>query len=517
MVARDDSFCTFDCETWGFKAGRVPVPLLWGFYDGKDYVEFEKTAEFAEFLASRKITAYAHNGGKFDFHFLAPWFSEGVPIHVINGRLVKLKIGKAELRDSFSIIPRALRDYKKDDFDYSVLEPDIWQEHREYISGYLKNDCIYLHELVARQREQYGKSLTLAGSAMKVWTKGFNGPQEQQPKWLYDTFSPFYHGGRVECFYKGVFEKPFKVHDINSAYPFAMLQNHPAGGGFTISREVPIGAKGGEFFVKCEGVSQGAFPIRDKQGLSFPNDGEPRTYYISGWEWLTAKELGLFKGKVLQVYKFSGSVNFEPYVTHFFTEKAACKEKKDKAGELLAKLYLNSLYGKYGANPEKYHEYILGPTAPDGDDWELSGELGGHVLWERPLPQHRQRYFNVATAASITGFVRAYLLRHLHTAKGVLYCDTDCIMAEEFTGSIGKKLGEWAWEGDYIRGAFAGKKMYALQKCDGGEKLASKGVKISAKDIFAIANGKILEHKKDAPSFGLKSGPRFIARKVRAT
>lgn len=512
-----NSFCTFDCETWAFKEDRLPQPLLWGFYDGTDYVEFEDTAEFAEFLGQRKITAYAHNGGKFDFHFLEKWFSEGVPIHVINGRIVKIKLGKAELRDSYSIIPRPLRDYKKDDFDYSVLEPEIWRDHREYISGYLKNDCIYLHELVSRQREEYGKSLTLAGSAMKVWVNNFQGPKEQQPKWLYDTFSPFYHGGRVESFFKGVYEKPFQVHDINSAYPFAMMNDHPAGGGFTIHRQIPAGLKGGAYFVQCEGISKGAFPCRAKTGLEFPNDDEKRTYHVSGWEWEAARDLNLFQGVIKKVYVFSGSVNFQPYVKHFFAEKAGCKEKGDKAGELLAKLYLNSLYGKYGANPEKYHEYILGPSVPDGDGWELSGELGGHILWQRPLPDHRRRFYNVATAASITGFVRAYLLRHLKAATGVLYCDTDCIISETFSGAVGKKLGEWAKEGDYVKGGFGGKKMYVLYKNNGDTKTASKGVNFSAKDIFRVASGEVLVHKKAAPSFSLKSGPRFIARKVSAT
>jgi hypothetical protein len=514
-VASD--FCTIDCETWGFKAGRLPVPLLWGFYDGQNYVEFESTREFAEFLSHKNVTAYAHNGGKFDFHFLAEWFSEGVPIHVINGRLVKLKLGACELRDSYSIIPRPLRDYKKDDFDYSVLEPETWRQHRAYISRYLESDCVYLHELISRQREAYGKSLTLAGSAMKVWLKGFNGPKENQPKWLYDTIGPFYHGGRVESFFKGEYNKPFVSHDINSAYPRAMMEAHPQGGGFTITRAVTKGALGGSYFVKCTGISQGAFPYREKAGLSFPSDDLPRTYFVTGWEWLTAQELGLFKGKVDLVYNFTGSVTFTPYVNHFFTEKAACKEKGDKAGELLAKLYLNSLYGKFGANPEKYREYMLGPSMPEGDGWELSGELGGHILWDRALPEHKQRYFNVATAASITGWVRAYLLRHIKSATAVLYCDTDCIVSETFSGKVGKALGEWSKEGDYTCGAFAGKKLYALQKSDGSFKIASKGVKITEKDIFALARGKIVEHKKDAPSYSVNGEARFTTRKIKMT
>jgi len=280
---------TIDCETWGFKAGRVPQPLLWGYYDGKNYVEFENTDEFADFLRNRNIIAYAHNGGKFDFHFLAPHFDEGEKIHVIHGRLVKVKMGMCELRDSYSLIPRPLRDYKKDDFDYSVLEPETWKKHRDYISGYLKNDCIYLHELVTRQNEDYGRALTLAGSAMKVWTGKFNGKNENQPAWLYTHFSPFYHGGRVECRTKGVVERPFMAWDIKSAYPFVMQRNHAAGGVFSTHHDIPEGKNPGQYFVKCEGVSKGAFPYREKTGLTFPDDDVTRVYHITGWEWETAE------------------------------------------------------------------------------------------------------------------------------------------------------------------------------------------------------------------------------------
>ena len=133
------------------------------------------------------------------------------------------------------------------------------------------------------------------------------------------------------------------------------------------------------------------------------------------------------------------------------------------------------------------------------------------------MPEERQRYYNVATAASITGAVRAYLLEHMHQCAEVFYCDTDCIIGNGFKGKIGDALGDWELQGKYVRGAFAGKKMYALYKSDGEEKIACKGVKITAQDIFSLAMGKTIRHIKDAPSFSLKGGPRFLEREIRST
>ncbi len=45
----------------------------------------------------------------------------------------------------------------------------------------------------------------------------------------YDALKPFYYGGRVECFKKGIIEEKFSVIDITSAYPYAMIFKHPIG------------------------------------------------------------------------------------------------------------------------------------------------------------------------------------------------------------------------------------------------------------------------------------------------
>mgnify|MGYP001949781834 CR=1 FL=1 len=76
----------------------------------------------------------------------------------------------------------------------------------------IKNDCVYLFEILERFIDEYGLNLTLAGSAFKYWVENHT-ETKQPPKSTKDYFkenSKFYYGGRVECFYKGVIEETFK-------------------------------------------------------------------------------------------------------------------------------------------------------------------------------------------------------------------------------------------------------------------------------------------------------------------
>ncbi len=225
-------YFTVDCETDPFKEGRTEInPFIWGMYGHAFYKEFNTTDEFIDYVRTQKIVVYAHNGGKFDWFFVFGYLEGFSELSVINGRVSRFKIGECEFRDSWNILPMPLSAYKKDDFDYSILEKGERDKprNRKKIQEYLFNDCKYLFELVDGFITQYGQGLTLAGTAMKYWQKNFDQPAPRTSRNFYNYFSPFYYGGRTECFVSGIIEKPFKVIDINSAYPDAMKNKHPYG------------------------------------------------------------------------------------------------------------------------------------------------------------------------------------------------------------------------------------------------------------------------------------------------
>jgi hypothetical protein len=163
----------------------------------------------------------------------------------------------------------------------------------------------------------------------------------------------------------------------------------------------------------------------------------------------------------------------------------------------------------------------------------------GLVLMKRPLDEEQQRYYNVATGASITGMARSLLWRGLCSSVRPYYCDTDSIACDGFREKVGKDIGEWKIEGPqngqgyWKRGAFAGKKLYALH--DGvtrwgqfdpktgepiGWKLATKGVsprEFGGPNVFKVANGETVEHLKPSPSISLKGGIKFTRRSIKKT
>jgi hypothetical protein len=514
-----------DCETDPFRAGRIPEPFIWGAYNGSTYHEFTDTEAFVDFIAEKECIVYAHNGGKFDWHFILHRLEQFEPLMVISGRLAKFKIGEAEFRDSYNILPMPLSAWEKDEFDYTILEKEVRHDPANWrkIRDYLRNDCRYLYQMVSEYIERYGVNLTQAGTAMKVWQKLCQVKAPLTNAMFYDTIAPFYYGGRVECFETGLIDHAFKVIDINSAYPFAMKHLHPYGDSYNVTNTLPNSRAYIErSFITLSCISKGAFPFRSQTGLVFPNDNVRRTYTITGWEFQAAIDTrSIIDWEIIEVLTFNDSIRFDDYIDHFYDMKSEAKANDDKAGYIFAKLFLNSLYGKFGANPDNYNEYtIVKPRyieAAEEEGYSFCAEMGPWALCSRPLDETQTRYYNVAVAASITGFVRAYLWRAIRQCKGVMYCDTDSIACKD-TGTLEldpTQLGAWDIEANCDSGGIAGKKLYAFHDSDTDKwKTACKGVRLSADQILRVASGEEVVHNPENPSFSLKRGIKFISRKI---
>lgn len=545
MGSKKRRLVTIDCETDPFLFGRPPEPFIWGSYDGIQYRQFDTVEELLDYWTKRNVVIYAHNGGRFDFVFLRHKLEPWSQIRLVNGRMAAFKIGNAIFRDSYLILPTPLKSYKKEEFDYALMEKGVRDqpEVRAKICHYLEKDCVYLHELVSKFRDTYGGALTLASSGLAFFRKQSGVEIPKTSSLFYSTFKPFYHGGRVQVFRPGVHEGLINAYDMNSQYPTAMMTWHPWGEKCEVYTGIlPPPDELERSFITLEAESTGAFCFSDGKTMEFPADGKEREFNVTGWEYIAAKETGTLKGvKVIRSYVFVDKIRFKDYVEYFYEIK---KNAPDKSAErLFAKLFMNSLYGKFAANPEKYRNYIVVPTKyyPEVEDGRCGEKYEGYkfeekispdlVLMSKPLEEEQQRFYNIATAASITGWARASLWRALCSAKKPFYCDTDSVIAEGFDGKVGKGLGEWKHEFTATTGAFAGKKLYALTDGtpwgrfdDQGEpigwKLATKGVnpkEFTGPNVFRVARGEKIKHYKAAPSMSLKGGVKFIDREVKRT
>ena len=521
-MAKD--FWTLDAETDPFLYGRVPEPFIWGMYNGAsgEYRTFKKTIEVIEFIKTKKIIVYAHNGGKFDYHLdnFANHINKNEKILIIGSRLVKAKVGQAEIRDSYALLPFPLKMMgAKLDIDYNKLEKSARHKHMPEIEEYLRADCIELWEAINAFFEHYGRHLTCASAAIKTLMKMENIKIENSGVAFFDVFKPHYFGGRCECIQSGAFKGELNYLDINSAYPYAMTHKHPIGDKYDYEFEENPEIKGPNFYT-VEAQSRGALCERTKTGLNFDRSNENKIFYTTGWEIIAGLETKtLTINKHIEQKVFHEFKSFENYINYFWGERK--KQEKSSHLNLFAKLMMNSAYGKFAANPDNYDTYVLyDPEITEflvNNGWELRGEIGNAVLCSKKLEQETARYYNVATGASITGFVRAMLLRAINRVDNPIYCDTDSII---FTGdhniAMGDNLGQWDLEGVYDEGHFAGKKLYAV-KNKNEEKIASKGTRLTFNEIKKIAQGEVLEYNFDAPAFSWKNETRFTSRKIRKT
>jgi len=558
----------WDTETDPFEHGLIVKPFTCGlhFPDTGEYFDFwgdDCCEQFFNFLdnnySEEELIIYAHNFGNFDAYFITEYFDAGHKPFIINGRLVRVMARGREFHDSYAMIPVALATYDKIKFDYDLMkltpvsciktrkETTVRELYAPEIRHYQKRDCTALGELVTGWLAMFGDRLTMAGAALAK-SRAFHG-FETLSEHIDNELRPFYFGGRNQCFDTGVIKGDFKVYDINSSYPKAMRDFlHPISD--KPIHEPKITAR--THFAKIRAWSLGALPIRKPDGgLDFPIG--VYDFYACIHEINAGLETGTLR--VLHTYYsiyFEQSASMAEFVDTFYTLRQEAAASGDEIHKLFYKLVLNSSYGKYAQDPRKYENWLFDPdTIPEPllcepcherikknldkveceacrsgirspMGWYLHTTHHGKHIYAQPQTLKSGSFFNVATAASITSASRANLLRGLQAATRPLYCDTDSIICEHLEPSDSivldpKILGAWDIEAEGDTVCIAGKKLYAIFK-DGKEvKKASKGVKLTAREIERVCSGEVIEHKSIVPKFKLNGDVEFVTRNIRKT
>lgn len=524
-----------DFETDPFDNGVIPEPFCVGFTSEFEYHHFwGSTSDVIDWTINHirslppKSIVYAHNGGKFDYHYLVNYLQG--KLVVINGRIAKGYIEHVEIRDSYALLPFPLRKlhidgkYKKD-IDYNKLRRSCRDQHREEILDYLKADCDVLFAGVSRFVKEFGLHLTMASASMKELQKIT--PTEKLNSNSDKMFRKYYYGGRVQVFERGIRRVPWKMYDVNSMYPYAMKSfEHP------VSNRMFFTTKLEEVdFAIITARNDNCLPSKNEDGSLVFNQSYGR-FHATGHEIRTGLQLGRLKiNKVHIGFRFADRMTFADFIDHFYNLRLEASAQKDEAMKLFYKFIMNGAYGKFAQDPSDFKDWQIFPgDEAVGDGWTHFSDFDGVALHCRPTRQPRHIYlFNVATAASITGAARSILMRGIHAARRPLYCDTDSLICEDLPLEIDDaKLGAWKFEGNGDEIAIAGKKLYALFKQGRGEKKASKGANLSFDEIRAVAGGSEIVYKNAAPTFKLgmpaphtysvdQSAKSFISRRIRST
>lgn len=324
------------------------------------------------------------------------------------------------------------------------------------------------------------RKFTIASVAMNKYRRACLPFEISQPPVdvLLEQFDAYY-GGRCEAFSRGKI-KNMKIGDINSMYPFVMLKEYPDPNTLNISTDGSIETiKSFHGISDClvkapDGMKYPLLPFRDKSlgKLIFPV-GIFRAWQ-SHIELRKAISLGYEIIKIFKTQYYTGSMRpFEKYVNELWPLRQAAI-KAGKSEQVIIKLLLNGLYGKFGQKFMDRDNLIQMPESREEiekyDDFEPLGcyaRIGTKI-------QPPACFCVPIWALHVTAYARLELYEHIISTQAI-YCDTDSVItACKFKES--KDLGGLKIEAKIKRGIIVRPKFYFYENADDKPKIKIKGI-----------------------------------------
>lgn len=265
---------------------------------------------------------------------------------------------------------------------------------------------------------------------------------DDHPKAL-DIARKGYFGGRVECFAIGEYHGRFHKVDINSMYPFVMHKCEYPTRLRTVWSSVSTDTLRKVLKDHCVSAyvqirtDEPVYAIRTKSRLIFPI-GEFDTH-------LSTPELlyGLEHNHILRcAYAaiYDRAPIFDAYVDYFYARRLKAKAEGNEMMSLMYKLFLNSLYGKFGQIGHKTIALDYDPGWTELVHVEIDADTGRHHYWRKvggvwrsDLVDGESMDSHPSIAAHVTAYARMYLwdLISLAGLEHCYYCDTDSLIVDD--------------------------------------------------------------------------------------
>ena len=402
-----------DCRVWAWVAINI--------YDNKKRVYGNSISTFIDFLWGHNRKCYFHNL-KFDGTFILDYLlKNGWTLNKEKKQLQTCEFNtlisdkgfyytmclcfgpksKCEIIDSLKILPYSVDaiakgwklpvqklhiDYK----EYREPGHELTKEEKDYIT----NDALIVAIALKSTFDDGYKKITAGSNAFNFYVdkcmggkKGFRKtfPVPENDAYLRKA----YRGGftYVAPQYKNKLVGAGRVYDVNSLYPFALHSPHvyPYGEPIYFTGEYQKNDKYPLYFQRfyCDfklkpehlptiQMKNTAGYIPTEYVTESLNDSVPLT--------LTSVDLALFFDQY-DVYNYrpidgymykAGEKLFDTYIDYFYKQKQQAKQEKNYARYQLAKLMLNSFYGKMATNPICASRW---PTLKDNRLAYLPGEI----------------------------------------------------------------------------------------------------------------------------------------------
>lgn len=394
---------------------------------------------------------------------------------------------KINFMDSLKLLPFSVEkiseafnlDYKKLDLDYKKFRSEnhvLTEEEKEYI----KSDVIIVAKGLRNLFDEGLTKMTTASNALNSFKESIKGKfQYDYPVLPFEVDSYLrksYKGGftYLNPLYKDKIVNNGIVLDVNSLYPSVMYDSLlPVGEPIYFKGKYEDDNLRPLFIIRfrCQfELKDGYIPTLQIKGNFRYGETDYLTSSNNEFETLTmtSVEFDLFKKHYhlynvtyLDGFKFlANNTNFKKYIDYWSDVKIKAKEDGNASLYTIAKLMLNSLYGKFGTNPKsrKNIPYL------DSD---------GIVNFSKTDEEERDSIY-VALASFVTAYARKKTIETAQLLKDrFIYSDTDSVHLEgsELPDNVDihdTLLGYWSLDDEFTKAKYIRQKtyMYKLKNKD---------------------------------------------------
>ena len=390
------------------------------------------------------------------------------------------------IRCSYKLFPKSIKDIGEMVGIPKLNETHNYNEFKNYHSieevpeeekMYITNDVRIMVALIRYLKSMSIKGITMSSSAYKNWLQdkyqlAKNKMKKSPDEEVVEIVRKSYRGGitKVNPKYAGQEFNDVISFDVNSLYPSVMYDNPMPIGDGKIYKTIEEGRKDNRHlfiivaFVKYGQVRTGkhAF-IGNTSGFTYSRKYSYDDVLENKMLYLWEKEFELFKLVYDAEYTIMKVVGwkkanyvFKDYIDRWYDVKKNARNDTERS---LAKLMLNSLYGKFGMNDSRITKV---PVA-----------IGDTIIYK--TIENNTTYYYKEVASYITSMARCKLASFMNKCgDNFLYCDTDSVyyigheIPDVFKDVVdSKKLGYWKYEGHYTRFKALKAKCYLKQLDDG--------------------------------------------------